>query len=314
MRVVLASQTAKLTDERSRETQTVNENENRSTRGRGGLSGVASEDRDARPGGRRVAGAPLSTREREILGLLAGGVSGAQIAESLVLSPETVRTHIRNAMAKLGASSRAQAVALAVKRQEIEPHAELADGQPHAAPAPVPAAGSARARARAALAAGESDAILAALLGGLVSLYDVEGGMIFLADEDGLGMRRAAVMGEEDEPDGPQAPERIAVGEGALGRAALERRAQLVHSSGSQGADLGRTSICAPMVAAGKLVGVIYLTTRPSRLTGRTELLLLQAFSNRVGEILVGGSSDEGPLRESLQRFRTAWSAASGSA
>jgi len=302
MRVVLAWQTVKLTDERSRETQTVNENENRSTRGRGGLSGVVSEDRDARPGGRRVAGAPLSTREREILGLLAGGVSGAQIAESLVLSPETVRTHIRNAMAKLGASSRAQAVALAVKRQEIEPHAELADGQPHAAPAPVPAAGSARARARAALAAGESDAILAALLGGLVSLYDVEGGMIFLAEEDGLGMRRAALMGEEDEPDGPQAPERIAVGEGALGRAALERRAQLVHSS-----------ICAPMVAAGKLVGVIYLTTRPSRLTGRTELLLLQAFSNRVGEILVGGSSDEGPLRESLQRFRTAWSAASGS-
>ena len=31
------------------------------------------------------------------------------------------------------------------------------------------------------------------------------------------------------------------------------------------------------------------------------------------GEILVGGSSDEGPLKESLQRFRTAWSAASGS-
>ena len=115
---------------------------------------MASEDRDARPGARRVAGAPLSTREREILGLLAGGVSGAQIAESLVLSPETVRTHIRNAMAKLGASSRAQAVALAVKRQEIEPHAEVADGQPHAAPAPVAAAGSARARARAALAAG----------------------------------------------------------------------------------------------------------------------------------------------------------------
>jgi DNA-binding CsgD family transcriptional regulator len=257
-----------------------------------------------------VAGAPLSTREREILGLLAGGVSGAQIAESLVLSPETVRTHIRNAMAKLGASSRAQAVALAVKRQEIEPHAEVADGQPH--PAPAPPAGSARARARAALAAGESDATLAALLGGLVSLYDVEGGMIFLADEDGLAMRRAALMVDEDEPDA-QVPERIAVGEGTLGRAALERRAQLVHGSGSQGGHFGRTSICAPMVAAGKLVGVIYLTTRPSRLTGRTELLLLQAFSNRVGEILVGGSSDEGPLRDSLQRFRTAWSAASGS-
>jgi DNA-binding CsgD family transcriptional regulator len=265
----------------------------------------------AEPAGRRVVGAPLSTREREILGLLAGGVSGAQIAESLVLSPETVRTHIRNAMAKLGASSRAQAVALAVKRQEIEPHGEVADGQPgHAVPAPVPTSGSARARARAALAAGESDEMLAAMLGGLVSLYDVEGGMIFLADEDGLAMRRAALMSEHDTV---HAPERIAVGEGALGRAALERRAQLVHSSGSHGADFGKTSICAPMVTAGKLVGVICLTTRPSRLTGRAELLLLQAFSNRVGEILLTGNADHAPLRESLERFRAAWSAASGS-
>ncbi len=260
-----------------------------------------------------MAGAPLSTREREILGLLAGGVSGAQIAESLVLSPETVRTHIRNAMAKLGASSRAQAVALAVKRQEIEPHAEAADGQQQVAPTPAPALGSARARARAALAAGESDAMLATVLDGLVSLYDVEGGMIFLVDEDGLAMRRAAVMAEEDDPDPVLAPERITVGEGVLGRAALERRPQLVHSSGSQGVRAGRASICSPMLGAGKLVGVICLTTRPSRLTGRTDLLLLQAFANRVGEILVGGSSDEGPLRESLQRFRTAWSAASSS-
>ncbi len=244
--------------------------------------------------------------------MLAGGVSGAQIAESLVLSPETVRTHIRNAMAKLGASSRAQAVALAVKRQEIEPHAEAADGQPSSAtPPPAPTGGSARARARAALAAGESDSMLAALLGGLVALYDVEGGMIFIADEDGLAMRRAAVMGAEDPPGEVPARERIAVGEGALGRAALERRAQLVHGSESHGSDFGRTSICAPMVAVGKLVGVICLTTRPSRLTGRTELLLLQAFSNRIGEILVVGSSDEASLKESLERFRTAWSAAS---
>lgn len=292
----------------------MNENENRSTRGRGGHAGVASEDHEARaPGGRRVTGAPLSTREREILGLLAGGVSGAQIAESLVLSPETVRTHIRNAMAKLGASSRAQAVALAVKRQEIEPHGEVADGQPgQATPTTTPTAGP-RARARAALAAGESDGMLGPLLSGLVSLYDVEGGMIFLADEDGLAMRRAAAMGEEGEGGGERPPERVAVGEGALGRAALERRAQLIHGSGSGGTNFGRTSICAPMVAGGRLVGVICLTTRPSRLTGRAELLLLQAFSNRVGEILVTGGSDDTPLRDSLQRFRTAWSAAGGS-
>ncbi|MGH2925018.1 MAG: LuxR C-terminal-related transcriptional regulator [Solirubrobacterales bacterium] len=273
---------------------------------------MASEDHDARaPAGRRVAGAPLSTREREILGLLAGGVSGAQIAESLVLSPETVRTHIRNAMAKLGASSRAQAVALAVKRHEIEPNADLSDRQaPQTASAP-PLAGP-RARARAALAAGEADSMLASLLGGLVSLYDVEGGMIFLADEDGLSMRRAAAMYADGDAGNAHSPERIAVGEGALGRAALERRAQLIHGSESSGTQSGRTSICAPMVTAGKLVGVICLTTRPSRLTGRTELLLLQAFSNRVGEILVVGTSDDAPLKESLERFRTAWSGSGG--
>jgi DNA-binding CsgD family transcriptional regulator len=260
---------------------------------------------------------PLSTREREILGLLAGGVSGAQIAETLVLSPETVRTHIRNAMAKLGATSRAQAVALAVQRQEIEgptvPSETDSDRSSHGNAAAPATAGVSRARARAALAAGESDVVLTALLGGLVSLYDVEGGTIFLADEDGLSLRRAAVMGEADEAGNSPAPERIAVGAGALGRAALERRAQLVHGSGA-GVDLGRTTICAPMVASGKLVGVIALSTRPSRLTGRAELLLLQAFANRVGEILVSGNADDAaPLKESLERFRTAWSAASGS-
>ncbi len=78
-------------------------------------------------------GAPLSVREREILGLIAGGDSGAQIAEALVLSPETVRTHIRNAMSKLGASSRAQAVALAFQRNEIGDQADTAaDGRDRA--------------------------------------------------------------------------------------------------------------------------------------------------------------------------------------
>ena len=90
------------------------------------------------PGSRRAQGAPLSVREREILGLLAGGDSGAQIAQALVLSPETVRTHIRNAMSKLGASSRAQAVALAFQRNEIGDQRDRARGTPRP-PAPGPA-------------------------------------------------------------------------------------------------------------------------------------------------------------------------------
>src|SRR5687768_18380196 len=62
-----------------------------------------------------TSGRPLSAREREILSYLAEGLSGAAIAQRLVLSPETVRTHVRNAMEKLGASTRSQAVALALE-------------------------------------------------------------------------------------------------------------------------------------------------------------------------------------------------------
>lgn len=62
----------------------------------------------------------LSPREREILGLLARGLTGEQIAERLVLSPETIRTHIRNAREKLGASTRVEAVTMALLARDIE--------------------------------------------------------------------------------------------------------------------------------------------------------------------------------------------------
>ena len=68
--------------------------------------------------GRRVR--TLSPREREVLGLLARGLTGEQIAERLVLSPETVRTHIRNAREKLGASTRVEAVTMALVGREIQ--------------------------------------------------------------------------------------------------------------------------------------------------------------------------------------------------
>jgi DNA-binding NarL/FixJ family response regulator len=63
----------------------------------------------------------LSPREREILGLLSKGLSGEEVAKQLYLSPETVRTHVRNAMGKLDAATRAHAVALALQRGEISP-------------------------------------------------------------------------------------------------------------------------------------------------------------------------------------------------
>ena len=49
-----------------------------------------------------------------MLRLLADGMSGAQIAERLFLSPETVRTHVRNAMGRTGAKTRAHLAALVV--------------------------------------------------------------------------------------------------------------------------------------------------------------------------------------------------------
>lgn len=61
--------------------------------------------------------ARLSPREREILGLLADGLTGAEIARQLFLSSETVRTHVRNATQKLGARTRTQAVAIAVRQE-----------------------------------------------------------------------------------------------------------------------------------------------------------------------------------------------------
>jgi DNA-binding CsgD family transcriptional regulator len=58
-----------------------------------------------------VASGALSTRELEIVSLVAGGYNGPEIAERLHLSPNTVRTHTRNAMDKTGARTRSHLVA-----------------------------------------------------------------------------------------------------------------------------------------------------------------------------------------------------------
>lgn len=78
----------------------------------------------------------LSPREREILDLLADGLTGAEAAARLFLSPDTVRTHIRNAMAKLEANTRVHAVALALRQRELplaeegrRPSTRRADGR-----------------------------------------------------------------------------------------------------------------------------------------------------------------------------------------
>jgi PAS domain S-box-containing protein len=61
----------------------------------------------------------LSPREHQVVELLASGHTGEEVAELLGISPATVRVHVRNATGKLGASTRTQAVAIAVSRGEV---------------------------------------------------------------------------------------------------------------------------------------------------------------------------------------------------
>jgi DNA-binding CsgD family transcriptional regulator len=68
----------------------------------------------------RGGGRVPTSRERQVLALLASGSTDTEAAELLALSPATVQTHVRNAKAKLGARTRAQAVALALHRGLIE--------------------------------------------------------------------------------------------------------------------------------------------------------------------------------------------------
>jgi two-component system, NarL family, nitrate/nitrite response regulator NarL len=62
----------------------------------------------------------LSQREREVLRLLADGLRNEEIGRRLHIAAETARAHIRNSMRKLGADTRTQAVATALRQSMIE--------------------------------------------------------------------------------------------------------------------------------------------------------------------------------------------------
>jgi DNA-binding NarL/FixJ family response regulator len=68
----------------------------------------------------QVLFAKLSDREWEILRLLTQGRRNEDIATALFISPQTVQTHVRNVLGKLGVHSKLEAVALAVKHGQIE--------------------------------------------------------------------------------------------------------------------------------------------------------------------------------------------------
>lgn len=238
-------------------------------------------------------GKPLSGREREVLGFLAEGLSGAAIAELLVLSPETVRTHVRNAMEKLGASTRSQAVALALENGVI-------------GDAPEERERTARTRATDLLtmptpAEAGAGPILTALLAGVVSLADVESGAIYFAEDGGMLLRLAAHSTSGAGP-GVSPPRELTLGDPGIGRVALERRARLIPASKSGTAPL----LVSPMTAGGRLTGVLALGVRASRPTSRRELLLIEAFASRIAEIVATGL-DAAALRLALQRFKASW-------
>lgn len=63
----------------------------------------------------------LTTREREVVALVAGGLSNEEIARQLVISPVTAKTHVSRAMTKLNARDRAQVVVLAYESGLVTP-------------------------------------------------------------------------------------------------------------------------------------------------------------------------------------------------
>ena len=81
------------------------------------------------PAGADVDGlAELTEREREIVSLVGTGLSNHEIAERLVISPATARTHVSRAMLKLGARDRAQLVVFAYEAGLVAPgHSARAD-------------------------------------------------------------------------------------------------------------------------------------------------------------------------------------------
>jgi DNA-binding NarL/FixJ family response regulator len=64
----------------------------------------------------------LTEREREVLALVARGFSNHEIAEELVISPATAKTHVSRVMMKLGARDRAQLVVIAYETGLVRPH------------------------------------------------------------------------------------------------------------------------------------------------------------------------------------------------
>ena len=77
---------------------------------------MANGERDGAAAGSDSSPAPLTPRELEVIRRVALGATSREIADELFVTAETVRTHVRNAMAKTGTRTRAHLVAAAICR------------------------------------------------------------------------------------------------------------------------------------------------------------------------------------------------------
>jgi DNA-binding NarL/FixJ family response regulator len=84
------------------------------------IRSLAERNRPQQPPSGR-GGTKLTDREADVLRLMATGLSNAEIAEELVVSLQTVKTHVGNVLGKLGARDRTQAVIFAYESGFIQP-------------------------------------------------------------------------------------------------------------------------------------------------------------------------------------------------
>jgi non-specific serine/threonine protein kinase len=87
------------------------------------VSRTLSQASASSPGTQRPQHSSLSKREGEVLDLVAEGLSNKEIARRLIVSENTVKTHVTSLFNKLGVYTRAQAVAVAARRGFLEPAA-----------------------------------------------------------------------------------------------------------------------------------------------------------------------------------------------